>query len=639
MRDGFIKVAAAVPSLKVADAAYNAGEILRLARGADAAGAVVTAFPELCLTGYTCGDLFLQETLLRSAEEELGNLLRETAEIMGLIFVGVPVCLQGKLYNCTACLHRGRLLALVPKTHLPNYAEFYEARQFTPGPQTAWEVTYAGQVCRFGTRTLFTHEGVKELIVGAELCEDLWTQSPPSLGLCAAGATLIVNPSASPESIGKPEYRRDLVRMHSAAQLCAYLYAGAGEEESTTDLIYSGHSLIAENGLVLAERQPFSGEGLLLSEVDVRRLVHERRRMTDFVSRVREDYAYIPFDTPLVSTALTRDFPRTPFVPRDPARRHERCRQILRMQAGALAKRLRHTGSRTALVGISGGLDSTWALLVTAEAFQILGKPLEGLLSVTMPCFGTGTRTRANAEKLSRGLGARFMEIDITPAVRQHLKDLGHDEATYDVTFENAQARERTQVLMDLSNQEGGIVVGTGDLSEIALGWSTYNGDHMSMYGVNAGVPKTLMRYLVGDYADHCPNADLSATLLDILDTPVSPELVPSQGEELQQKTESILGDYELHDFFLYYAMRWGFSPDKLYRVAVRAFVGIYEKDMIQKTLGTFYRRFFSQQFKRSCMPDGVKIGSVALSPRGDWRMPSDAEAAAWIRALEAKEN
>jgi NAD+ synthase (glutamine-hydrolysing) len=634
MKDGFVKLALAVPPLRVGDCEYNIDEAIRLAYAASDGGAVVALFPELCVTGYSCSDLFYHSALLDSAEDALMTFSAETTGLDTLFFIGVPVGVHGKIYNCCAVFHRGRLLGLIPKTSLPNYNEFYEARQFTPAPDKVFELDFTDQRCPFGTKLLFAHERLRELVIGAEICEDMWCQTPPSASHCAAGATLICNISASPESVAKPEYRRELTRMHSGRHLCAYAYTSAGPDESTTDLIYSGHAFVCEYGSVIAENPPFGGAELTFAEVDVRRIAYERRKLSSFSSSHNPEYTYITFNTKLRETKLTRTFTRTPFVPASRDDRDKRCSLILDMQAAALAKRLRHAGSKTAVVGISGGLDSTLALIVTVRTLDRLGRPRTDAYGITMPCFGTGTRTKSNAERLCRLLGVTFRDIPIDKSVSQHLADIGHDAETYDITYENAQARERTQVLMDIANQTGGLVVGTGDLSEMALGWSTYNGDHMSMYNVNCSVPKTLVRYLVAYYADICGNAELAATLRDILDTPVSPELIPSKDGEISQRTEEIIGEYELHDFFLYYMIRCGFDPAKTLRVAKLAFDGKYDEEHIEKTLRLFVRRFFAQQFKRSCTPDGVKLGTVSLSPRGDWRMPSDASPAAWMSLL-----
>lgn len=638
MKDGFIKVAAATPELAVADCTFNTEQIISLMKKAQKQGSSVIVFPELCITGYCCSDLFSQDRLLEAAESSLIKIIKASEDTLPLVFVGLPVQVCGKLYNCAAALQNGKLLGLVPKSYLPNYSEFYEVRHFEPADRSAACIciSFAGFTVFFGTNQLFCHKGIKDLIIGAEICEDVWGQLPPSVSHCMAGATVIVNLSASPESIGKPEYRRELVGIHSARNICGYVYSNSGEGESTTDLIYSGHSVICENGTFLAERMPFEKKYVIYTELDVKRLVHERRRITDFKVSSNSSYKYIYFDGDMCDTDLTRSFSKRPFVPEDEKSLADRCRFILDMQSSALAKRLRHAGCRTAVIGISGGLDSTLALLVTASAMDKLGKSHDDIVTVTMPCFGTGKRTRGNAEKLCEYLNTRFVCIDIADAVRIHLRDIDHPDDVYDVTYENAQARERTQVLMDMANKTGGIVIGTGDLSEMALGWSTYNGDHMSMYGVNCSVPKTLVRYLVSYYAECCTDKRLASVLRDVLDTPVSPELIPgTHGEELGQRTEDILGTYELHDFFLYYFVRFGYSPEKILRIAKTAFAGTYETDYIESTLRTFIKRFFNQQFKRSCTPDGVKIGSVTLSPRGDWRMPSDACFGDFISEIE----
>ena len=638
MKYGFIKVAAASPALRVADCRYNAERTAEMMQQAAAAGAHLLVLPELGLTSYTCGDLLLQPTLQQGALTALQTLLSVSAELPLTTITGLPLSVEGKLYNCAAAVQNGKLLGLVPKSYLPNYSEFYEARHFEPADRNAECIciSFAGFTVFFGTNQLFCHKGMKDLIIGAEICEDVWGQLPPSVSHCMAGATVIVNLSASPESIGKPEYRRELVGIHSARNICGYVYSNSGEGESTTDLVYSGHSVICENGAFLAERMPFEKKDVIYTELDVKRLVHERRRITDFKVSFNSSYKYIYFDGGMCDTDLTRSFSKRPFVPEDEKSLAGRCRFILDMQSSALAKRLRHAGCRTAVIGISGGLDSTLALLVTASAMDKLGKSRDDIVTVTMPCFGTGKRTRGNAEKLCEYLNTRFVCIDIADAVKIHLRDIDHPDDVYDVTYENAQARERTQVLMDMANKTGGIVIGTGDLSEMALGWSTYNGDHMSMYGVNCSVPKTLVRYLVSYYAEYCADKRLASVLRDVLDTPVSPELIPAaHGEELGQRTEDILGTYELHDFFLYYFVRFGYSPAKILRIAKTAFAGTYETDYIESTLRTFIKRFFIQQFKRSCTPDGVKVGSVTLSPRGDWRMPSDACFGDFISEIE----
>ncbi len=639
MRDGFVKVAAATPRIRVADCDYNASEIIRLCHEAGRLGVKILAFPELCVTGYTCADLFLQDTLLDGAEAALSRILAETRRLDMLIAVGLPARHRDKLYNCAAVLCRGKLLGLVPKALLPNYGEFYEKRWFEAGtPENLVDARLCGSSIPFGTGQVFPCSNVPGLCVGVEICEDLWASDPPSNRLAALGATVILNLSASNELVGKAAYRRELVKNQSARLLAAYIYADAGEGESTTDLVFAGHNIIAENGTILAESR--FKTGLTVSETDIDRLTFERRRNTTFRIGEMTDAARYAVMNPDFSlrrsdTVLTRPVGRSPFVPPDPAEREERCAEIFEIQVRGLKKRMEHTGCQKLVVGVSGGLDSTLAMLVSAGALRELGLPSDGLLAVTMPCFGTTERTKSNATLLAEKLGAELRCVDITASVRRHFEDIGHDENDRSVTYENAQARERTQVLMDIANSLNGLVVGTGDLSELALGWATYNGDHMSMYGVNAGVPKTLVRYLVGWYADTRGDEELAAVLNDILATPVSPELLPAENGEISQRTEDLVGPYELHDFFLYYFVRWGMEPKKIYRLAKYAFAGVYDDGTILKWLKTFLRRFFSQQFKRSCLPDGPKVGSVALSPRGDWRMPSDAAVKAWLRELE----
>jgi len=639
MRDGFIKVAAGTPKVRVADCAYNAGQIIELIKQAAARGVKILCLPELCVTGYTCGDLFLQDTLLDGAEAALTRIMAETAELDVLTALGVPVRHHNKLYNCAAVIQKGTLLGLIPKGCVPNYGEFYERRWFQSGidgdgePVSGWEVGFCHQEAYFGGYALLPCDTMPGLVVGVEVCEDLWSPEPPSAQLARLGATVILNLSASDEVTGKASYRRELVRGQSARLLCAYVYADAGEGESSTDLVFGAHDMVAENGVLLAETR--FETGLTVSEIDVQRLAGERRRMDTFQPVLPKDGVYeLSFSLEPAVTELTRAVPPNPFVPRDGGDRAERCREILRIAALGLKKRLEHTGAPCAVVGLSGGLDSTLAILITAGAFDLLGRDRRDILAVTMPCFGTTGRTRSNAEKLASELGAALRVVDIGDAVRQHFADIGQDMADHSVTFENAQARERTQVLMDLANKAGGLVIGTGDLSELALGWATYNGDHMSMYGVNASIPKTLVRHLVAFVADERGGA-LAAVLRDILDTPVSPELLPPQDGQIAQKTEDLVGPYELHDFFLYYAVRWGFPPRKVYRLAVYALGERYGGETILKWLKSFYRRFFSQQFKRSCLPDGPKVGTLTLSPRGDWRMPSDAAAALWLKELD----
>ena len=634
MRQGFVKAAAVTPKIKVADTKYNAELILDMMKESTRQGAKIVVFPELCLTGYTCQDLFLQERLLQGAKDALMKLVKESASLDAIFFVGLPFEILGKLYNVAAVFSHGEVLGLVPKSYLPNYNEFYEARHFVSGAELATEVVLPDGSCVPADRDLlFVCEQMPKLRIGVELCEDLWTPNPPSISHALAGASVLVNLSASNELTGKDSYRRELVSGQSARLLAAYIYASAGEGESTQDLVFSGHNIIAENGQILAESKRF-GHGILYSEIDVERLCAQRRRMTTFVTE-DQTHTEILFSLKIEETKLTRFIDPAPFVPTDRQNREKRCDEILMIQAMGLKKRLEHTGAN-AVVGISGGLDSTLALLVTVRAFDLCGRDHKGITAVTMPGFGTTDRTYDNAVKLIQSLGAEFVEVDICQSVNVHFSDIGQDPSVHDVTYENSQARERTQILMDIANKKNALVIGTGDLSELALGWATYNGDHMSMYAVNASVPKTLVRHLVRYYADTCGDEALEAVLLDVLDTPVSPELLPPEDGKISQKTEDLVGPYELHDFYLYHMLRLGYAPAKIYRLAKIAFAGTYEDETILKWLKTFYRRFFAQQFKRSCLPDGPKVGSVAVSPRGDLRMPSDASARIWMEELEA---
>lgn len=634
MRHGFIKVAAATPDIRVADVDYNKGQIIKQMDEAAEAGAKIIVFPELCITGYTCSDLFLQDILLNSAKKALVKIAEHTKNLDALVFVGVPIAVGGELYNVAAALNHGNILGFTTKSFLPNYGEFYEMRQFRPGPKKAEKILFGGKEIPFGPQLLFVENQMANLIVSAEICEDVWSPVPPSIEAAREGATVIVNCSASDETIGKASYREALISGQSARLISGYIYANAGEGESTTDLVFGGHNLIAENGTILAEAKRFSN-GIIYTEFDVQKIANERRKNTTFTETQEHVLPRIPFGLEQTETILTRTFPSRPFVPRDDQERAKRCEEILTIQAMGLKKRLAHTHAKSAVVGISGGLDSTLALLVTAKAFDTLGLERSGITAVTMPCFGTTDRTYQNACKMSLKVGATLREVRIGDAVMQHFKDIGHDPQNHSVTYENSQARERTQVLMDIANQTGGLVIGTGDMSELALGWATYNGDHMSMYGVNASVPKTLVRHLVHYYADTCEDSSLKEVLYDVLDTPVSPELLPPKDGEIAQKTEDLVGPYELHDFFLYYFLRMGYEPGKIYRIAKLSFAGEYDDETIYKWLRTFCWRFFSQQFKRSCLPDGPKVGTVALSPRGDWRMPSDACVALWIQNLE----
>ena len=634
MRHGFIKVAAATPDIRVADVDYNKGQIIKQMDEAAEAGAKIIVFPELCITGYTCSDLFLQDILLNSAKKALVEIAEHTKNLDALVFVGVPIAVGGELYNVAAALNHGNILGFTTKSFLPNYGEFYEMRQFRPGPKKAEKILFGGKEIPFGPQLLFVENQMANLIVSAEICEDVWSPVPPSIEAAREGATVIVNCSASDETIGKASYREALISGQSARLISGYIYANAGEGESTTDLVFGGHNLIAENGTILAEAKRFSN-GIIYTEFDVQKIANERRKNTTFTETQEHVLPRIPFGLEQTETILTRTFPSRPFVPRDDQERAKRCEEILTIQAMGLKKRLAHTHAKSAVVGISGGLDSTLALLVTAKAFDALGLERSGITAVTMPCFGTTDRTYQNACKMSLKVGAILREVRIGDAVMQHFKDIGHDPQDHSVTYENSQARERTQVLMDIANQTGGLVIGTGDMSELALGWATYNGDHMSMYGVNASVPKTLVRHLVHYFADTCEDSSLKEVLYDVLDTPVSPELLPPKDGEIAQKTEDLVGPYELHDFFLYYFLRMGYEPGKIYRIAKLSFAGEYDDETIYKWLRTFCWRFFSQQFKRSCLPDGPKVGTVALSPRGDWRMPSDACVALWIQNLE----
>ena len=634
MRHGFIKVAAATPDIRVADVDYNKGQIIKQMDEAAEAGAKIIVFPELCITGYTCSDLFLQDILLNSAKKALVEIAEHTKNLDALVFVGVPIAVGGELYNVAAALNHGNILGFTTKSFLPNYGEFYEMRQFRPGPKKAEKILFGGKEIPFGPQLLFVENQMANLIVSAEICEDVWSPVPPSIEAAREGATVIVNCSASDETIGKASYREALISGQSARLISGYIYANAGEGESTTDLVFGGHNLIAENGTILAEAKRFSN-GIIYTEFDVQKISNERRKNTTFTETQEHVLPRIPFGLEQTETILTRTFPSRPFVPRDDQERAKRCEEILTIQAMGLKKRLAHTHAKSAVVGISGGLDSTLALLVTAKAFDALGLERSGITAVTMPCFGTTDRTYQNACKMSLKVGATLREVRIGDAVMQHFKDIGHDPQDHSVTYENSQARERTQVLMDIANQTGGLVIGTGDMSELALGWATYNGDHMSMYGVNASVPKTLVRHLVHYFADTCEDSSLKEVLYDVLDTPVSPELLPPKDGEIAQKTEDLVGPYELHDFFLYYFLRMGYEPGKIYRIAKLSFAGEYDDETIYKWLRTFCWRFFSQQFKRSCLPDGPKVGTVALSPRGDWRMPSDACVALWIQNLE----
>ena len=632
MKDGFIKCAVASPTVRVADTTFNTASILTLIREADEKQVKVLVFPELVTTAYSCADLFLHKRLQQGWEAAVSAILEMSRELDMLIVFGSPVMVHGSLYNCALSIHKGRLLSVVPKLHLPNYQEFYEKRWFSTPREGNEEVTLFGQKTWFGTHLLLTCTSLEELVVANEICEDLWVPLSPSTSHALAGATVITNCSASDELVGKDEYRRSLVASQSAKLVCAYLYSDAGYGESSTDLVFTPHDLIYENGQCLGESFDVS-DALLITELDVQRLQLERVRLQSF-SEQPEGYIRIPFTLDVGHCTLTRHYEKAPFVPSDERGREARCEKILRLQALGLKKRLEHTTCKSVVIGLSGGLDSTLALLVSVRAFDLLGLERKHIVAVTMPGFGTTKRTKGNATKLAQALGVELRTISISNAVGQHFKDIGHDPMVLDVTYENSQARERTQVLMDLANKLNALVIGTGDLSELALGWATYNGDHMSMYGVNSSVPKTLVRHLVRHVAS-ISEPSLKKVLLDIVDTPVSPELLPAKGDgTISQVTEDLVGPYELHDFFLYQAIRWGYPPAKIYRLACVAFSEVYDQSVILKWLNTFYSRFFSQQFKRSCLPDGPKVGSLALSPRGDWRMPSDASVALWRAQL-----
>lgn len=640
MNYGFIKVAAAVPHVQVADCSYNIGQIESLMRQASEKGVQLIAFPELSVTAYTCLDLFAQQTLLKNAEQALLKLVTDTADLNLLTIVGAPLVTDNRLINAAIAFQSGKIIGVVPKTYLPNYKEFQEQRWFTSATEL-WDKTISigNNAYPMNSHLLFTSGQVK---VGIEICEDLWVPVPPSSLLAMEGANILINISASNELIGKHHYLRSLIRQQSARCMAGYVYASAGFGESSTDLVFAGNGIIAENGNLLEESPRFTmQEQLIISEIDVENLQNDRRVNTSFMhgasTLLPEETIVVPFALSETSgdPVLTRPIDPHPFTPSGDALK-ERCEEIFQIQVAGLAKRMVHTHSKTAVVGISGGLDSTLALLVTVMTFDALGIPRGQILGITMPGFGTTDRTYTNACDLIRSLGVTLKEISIKNACLQHFKDINHDPSVHDVTYENSQARERTQILMDVANQVGGMVIGTGDLSELALGWATYNGDHMSMYGVNGSIPKTLVKYLVEWVAHNRVDEASRATLLDIVDTPISPELIPAdENGNIKQKTEDLVGPYELHDFFLYHFLRFGSSPVKIYFLAQQAFKDNYDKETIKKWLYTFFRRFFQQQFKRSCLPDGPKVGSVSLSPRGDWRMPSDAMATLWLKDIE----
>jgi len=627
MKYGFVKVAAVTPKIKVADTKYNGQLIRTLMKDTEKAGAKVVVFPELCITGASCGDLFFQDKLLKAAKEELMQIVSASEFYDAVYFVGLPYEINGKLYNVAVVISQGEVLGIVPKSYLNNN------RQFTSGAFVdCEEVLPNGQIAPVSTELIFYCPECNGLKIAVELGEDLWAPSAPSVGHALGGANVIVNLSADIEVSGRDAYRKQLVSGQSARLICGYICANAGEGESTQDVVYSGHNIIAENGVVLCESARLEN-GVIYSEIDVERLESDRRKNPLFDTE--DSHTCVPFRLRKEETRLTRFIDPAPFVPAEETLRHKHCEDIFKIQAMGLKKRMEHTGANTAVIGISGGLDSTLALLVIEQAFDMLKKSRKDIIAVTMPGFGTTDRTYDNAVSMIKQLGATFMEVDIKKSVRQHFEDIGHEESQHDVTYENAQARERTQILMDISNQKNGMVIGTGDMSELALGWATYNGDHMSMYCVNGSVPKTLVRHLVRYYADTCGEEALAAVLRDVLDTPVSPELLPPENGKIAQKTEDLVGPYELHDFVMYYVLRFGFSPEKIFALAKVAFAGTYNSAVILKWLKTFYRRFFSQQFKRSCLPDGPKVGTLSVSPRGDLCMPSDASVRIWMDELD----
>ncbi|HEY8349116.1 MAG TPA: NAD(+) synthase [Clostridiales bacterium] len=643
MKHGFVRVAAAVPELKVGACSYNTGKISEMIREAENAGVEIIVFPELSITAYTCADLFQQDRLLRSALDGLEKIARLTGDMKIVVIAGLPLLLDNQLFDCAAVIQGGEILGVIPKTYIPGYSEFYEERWFASARNAQSDhIELLGRKVPFGTDLLFVSQDSGAACFGVEICEDLWIPVPPSSYLAAAGAAVIFNLSASNEVIGKTEYRRDLVRMQSGRCIAGYVYASSGVHESTTDVVFGGHALIAENGGVLCESERFRRDShMIMTELDIQRLMNNRIKNTSYMDGVsRQSFRKIPFTLYRNDDLkLTRHVDPHPFIPADKQGRDERCREIFAIQTAGLAKRLEHTGIEKAVIGISGGLDSTLAMMVTAKAFDMLRLPRKNILAITMPGFGTTDITHDNAVRLINSLGAEFREINIVKACMQHFEDIGHDPSIHDVTYENVQARERTQILMDVANKINGLVIGTGDLSELALGWCTYNGDHMSMYAVNCGIPKTLVRHLVRYVAESTDDTAVSDVLLKILDTPVTPELLPpDKNGEIRQKTEDIIGPYELHDFFIYHMLRYGASPAKILYLAEHAFEGRYDTHTILTWLKVFIRRFFSQQFKRSCLPDGPKVGTISLSPRGDWRMPSDVSAEEWLRELDALE-
>lgn len=629
MKDGFIKVAAATPDIKVCDCPYNSGNIIKMINQANEQKIKLLVFPELCVSGYTCLDLFLQETLIKSSLDSLFDIVNSTKNLDMIVIVGLPLSKNHNLYNCAAVILNGDILGIIPKTFIPNYGEFCEARYFAKAPNENTTINLKGKTYPFGNKLIFKCREITDFSLAIEICEDLWSPNSPSISHALAGASVIANLSASNEVIGKNEYRKMLVASSSAKLICAYVYSSAGNGESTTDLVFSGHNMIAENGNILKESTLFKNS-IISTEIDLQRIHSERRKINSFKSNDNSNCLTIPFSLNIEQTTLSRKINKHPFVPNNKETRENRCETILSIQSMGLKKRIEHTRAKSIILGVSGGLDSTLALLVSVRALEKLERPNSDIIAVTMPCFGTTDRTYTNAIELAKALGTNLKEINIKNEVLSHFEDINHDPTCHDTTFENAQARIRTLILMDIANKYNGIVVGTGDLSELALGWATYNGDHMSMYSVNSSVPKTLIQTLVRHEMENTSNEKLRKTLGDILDTPISPELLPATDGQISQKTEDLVGPYELHDFFLYYAIRWGFEPQKVFRLAKYAFDKDYNEETIKKWLQVFYKRFFSQQFKRSCMPDGPKVGSITLSPRGDFRMPSDAAPTIW---------
>ncbi|MGL4986045.1 MAG: NAD(+) synthase [Treponemataceae bacterium] len=644
---GFIRLACVSPETAVANCKKNAETIISHITELSKKNVSIIVFPELCITSYTCGDLFFQTTLLEQAQSELLAIIKHTAFSKALVFVGLPLLHNSTLYNVAAVIYNGSLLAIIPKTYIPNYNEFYEKRYFASFCADNTSILLFDKKVPFGTKILINDKKNPFLNIAAEICEDLWAVIPPSSYHALHGASIIVNLSASNDTVSKAHYRKSLVEMQSSKLLCAYAYANAGAGESTTDVVYSGNSFIAENGITMAEKMPFASKDYIISDIDTELLLKERQKNTTFAteqnkcinhSQSPSDYLSISIDIEKAgfssSTVLKRIINAHPFVPISNEKLHNRCREIIAIQAHGLIKRIKHTKVKKVVIGLSGGLDSTLAFLITIEAFKILALDVKGIIAITMPCFGTTEHTKNNALTLAKEFGTTIKIIPIKESVMQHFKDISHDEKTLDITYENCQARERTQVLMDVANQVGGLVIGTGDLSELALGWATYNGDHMSMYSVNASIPKTLVKSLVSSFSQ-THQGNIALVLQAIIETPVSPELLPPVNGMISQKTEDIVGPYDLHDFFLYYFLRFGFSPQKILFLAEHAFKDAFDKTEIKKWLKIFLNRFFSQQFKRSCLPDGPKVGSICLSPRGDWRMPSDAESHLWIKELE----